>query len=94
MCSINRLQTSLIYIPTTRPDPPSLLRQLAYQENTPLLGPEVDPEGWKSVPFHIRGTIFNTRRVEADCTVGHLINISERRTNRPHFIALTRRTCK
>lgn len=39
------LSTSISYHPRSRPSPASALRQLAYREDTPLLGPDVDPEG-------------------------------------------------
>ncbi|KAJ7928766.1 hypothetical protein B0H13DRAFT_2652719 [Mycena leptocephala] len=63
-----RVQTMFAYVPATRPPPPSPLRQLAYQQNTPLLGPEADPAGWEQLPsFTVRGTVFSTRQVEATC---------------------------
>jgi len=65
--SNSHLKTALVYVSCTKPDPPTMLRQLAYQENSPLLGPEADPEGWKSMPFQVRGTIFNARTVQANC---------------------------
>ncbi|KAJ7814616.1 hypothetical protein B0H14DRAFT_2849960 [Mycena olivaceomarginata] len=41
---------------------------LAYQQNTSLLGPEADPQGWEQFPsFTVRGTVFSTRRVETTC---------------------------
>jgi hypothetical protein len=60
-----RIETTFSYIPSTRPPPPSPLRQLAYRENRPLLGPEVDLDGWVSrfsydfsSPLkHVSGTI-------------------------------------
>ncbi|KAJ7745724.1 hypothetical protein B0H16DRAFT_971533 [Mycena metata] len=64
----SKVQTMFAYVPATRPPPPSPLRQLAYQENTPLLGPDADPAGWEQFPsFVVRGTVFSTRRVEATC---------------------------
>ncbi|KAK7033381.1 hypothetical protein R3P38DRAFT_2922374 [Favolaschia claudopus] len=64
----SRVQTNFTYVPATRPPPPSPLRQLAYQQNSPLLGPEADPAGWEQLPpFAVRGTIFNTRQVQATC---------------------------
>ncbi|KAJ7067171.1 hypothetical protein C8F01DRAFT_1247565 [Mycena amicta] len=64
----SRVQTIFNYVPATRPSPPSPQRQLAYQRNTPLPGPEADPTGWEQLPsFTVRGTVFNTRRVEATC---------------------------
>ncbi|KIM40544.1 hypothetical protein M413DRAFT_445987 [Hebeloma cylindrosporum] len=66
----NRVTTAFGYVPSTRPDPPSLLRQIAYQQFLPVPGPTSDPEGWKTLrPVAIRGVIFNTHRVEAKCTL-------------------------
>lgn len=59
-----------VFIPATRPDPPSRLRQLAYQENSPILGPEADPDGWKTASaIKIQGTLFSARDVEVICRV-------------------------
>ncbi|KAJ7018802.1 hypothetical protein C8F04DRAFT_1277119 [Mycena alexandri] len=59
----SKVQTMFAYVPATRPPPPSPLRQLAYQENTPLLGPDADPAGWEQFPsFVVRGTVFSTRQ--------------------------------
>ncbi|KDR78972.1 hypothetical protein GALMADRAFT_63777 [Galerina marginata CBS 339.88] len=66
----NRIKTAFGYVPSSRPDPPSLLRQLAYQQFMPLPGPLSDPEGWKTLrPVAVRGTMFNTNRAEAKCTL-------------------------
>ncbi|KAF5391659.1 hypothetical protein D9757_002486 [Collybiopsis confluens] len=60
--------TTFVYIPTTRPDPPSLLRQLAYQERSSLLGPNADPDGWYTLPpTKVSGKLFNNRVVEVTC---------------------------
>jgi len=70
--SYDRLHATLGYIPNIQPGPPSLLRQLAYQENSDLLGPDADPEGWHTLePVRIRGTIFNERSVDAKCIVSY-----------------------
>jgi hypothetical protein len=62
------LQTTFVYIPAIRPDPPSALRTLAYQENSPLLGPQQDPSGWYSLPSaKVCGTLFGNRVVEVTC---------------------------
>ncbi|KAJ6455452.1 hypothetical protein C8R45DRAFT_1036382, partial [Mycena sanguinolenta] len=62
------LKTMFIYVPALRPDPPSPLRQLAYRENTPILGPEIDPRGWHTCPdVVVRGVVFNNRTVEVQC---------------------------
>ncbi|KAJ7162909.1 hypothetical protein C8R46DRAFT_330951 [Mycena filopes] len=64
----DELQTMFVYVPALRPEPPSLLRQLAYQENTPLPGPETDREGWQTLPMvTLRGTVFNDRSIEVQC---------------------------
>ncbi|KAJ7275678.1 hypothetical protein C8J57DRAFT_1504980 [Mycena rebaudengoi] len=53
-----------------QPGPPSMLRQLAYQENSPLLGPDADPEGWQSLPsFSISGLLFSVLAVDVKCTL-------------------------
>ncbi|KAF8150704.1 hypothetical protein B0H34DRAFT_149037 [Crassisporium funariophilum] len=66
----NRITTAFGYVPSSRPDPPSMLRQLAYQQFLPLPGPSSDPEGWKTVrPVAVRGTMFKTHRVDAKCTL-------------------------
>ncbi|KAJ6512953.1 hypothetical protein C8R45DRAFT_812620 [Mycena sanguinolenta] len=64
----SRVQTNFAYVPASRPPPPSLSRQLAYQQNTPVPRPEDDPAGWEQFPsFAVRGTVFSTRQVEATC---------------------------
>ncbi|KAJ7077161.1 hypothetical protein B0H15DRAFT_862621 [Mycena belliarum] len=64
----SRLQTIFIYVPATRPSPPSPLRQLAYRDNSPLPGPAADPTGWETLPpFTVRGTVFSTRQTEIMC---------------------------
>lgn len=47
-----------------------MLRQLAYMEGTPLVGPDEDRDGWETLPaVHVRGTIFSSRKIGAVCTV-------------------------
>ncbi|KAF9563247.1 hypothetical protein CPC08DRAFT_761006 [Agrocybe pediades] len=66
----NKIKTAFGYVPSTRPDPPSLLRQLAYQQFLPLPGPFTDPEGWKTLrPVTVRGILFSSHRFEAKCTL-------------------------
>ncbi|KAJ7649992.1 hypothetical protein FB45DRAFT_6712 [Roridomyces roridus] len=66
----SRVQTQFAYVPLTRPSPPSPLRQLAYQRNSALPHPDVDPDGWEQLPpFPVRGIVFSTRKVEAICTL-------------------------
>ncbi|KIK55159.1 hypothetical protein GYMLUDRAFT_176075 [Collybiopsis luxurians FD-317 M1] len=64
----SNLQTTFVYIPATRPDPPSPLRQLAYQEHSSLPGPEADPNGWYTLPAaKVYGKLFSNRVVEVTC---------------------------
>ncbi|KAJ6531970.1 hypothetical protein B0H19DRAFT_1273145 [Mycena capillaripes] len=64
----SQIKTRFGYIPSTRPEPPSALRQLAYRENSILPGPEVDPAGWKaSSTAVVRGTVFKTRQAAVHC---------------------------
>ncbi|KAJ7244041.1 hypothetical protein C8J57DRAFT_1365286 [Mycena rebaudengoi] len=64
----SELRTMFAYVAAIRPEPPSLLRQIAYQENSPIPGPEIDPEGWHSFPMTtLIGTVFNNRTVEVQC---------------------------
>lgn len=66
----NRLGTTLMYLPLIIPDPPSPARQLAYEQHSPLLGPNEDPQGWHSSPVvSIPGTLFGVRAVEVKVTV-------------------------
>lgn len=65
-----RLQTMFVYVPAIRPDPPSRLRQLAYRQNAPIPGPDMDPEGWYTLrPATVMGTVFGARPVKIECHV-------------------------
>ncbi|KAI0671856.1 hypothetical protein C8Q78DRAFT_972602 [Trametes maxima] len=64
------LATTFVYLPLTRAEPPSPLRQLSYREGSALVGPDGDPEGWKVLPsVTIAGSVFGARQVELQCTV-------------------------
>ena len=53
-----------------------MLRQIAYNENTLLPGPEADPEGWKTLQTVVtRGTLFTTRYIVAKCKVSLIFSI-------------------
>jgi hypothetical protein len=78
-----RIKTAFGYVPSSRPELPSVLRQLAYQQNTPLPGPHYDPQGWKTLrPVPARGVMYKSRQVEVQCTVSmsasFLINLFSR----------------
>ncbi|TDL19942.1 hypothetical protein BD410DRAFT_791582 [Rickenella mellea] len=59
----NILYTSVHYTPRSKPDQPSSLRQRAYGENTQLLDPSIDPQGWS--PFRL----FNCYVPNVTCTL-------------------------
>ncbi|KAI0634594.1 hypothetical protein C8Q77DRAFT_768334 [Trametes polyzona] len=64
------LGTVIGYCPLIRPEAPSLARQIAYLESSPLIGPDGDPDGWKCLaPLRVDGSVFSTRTVEATCTL-------------------------
>jgi hypothetical protein len=92
--SRSRFGTILAYVPCIRPEPPSPLRQLAYQEGSPIMGPDIDTDGWKTLEsVSINGTVFNDRLVKAKCTVSlvkdlRMLNFNSNR------VALPRQTCK
>ncbi|KAK7033382.1 hypothetical protein R3P38DRAFT_2922387 [Favolaschia claudopus] len=66
----NNLQTMFAYVPAIRPESPSRGRQLAYRQNGPIPGPDLDPEGWHTLrPAWVTGTVFNARRVEIKCVL-------------------------
>ena len=60
----------LNYVPLARPSPPTILRQLAYQQDASIIGPDGDPDGWKTYePVKMEGVLFKKISVEAFCTV-------------------------
>ncbi|KAJ7669554.1 hypothetical protein DFH06DRAFT_1084323 [Mycena polygramma] len=64
----DRVTCTFAYFSMQQPGPPSALRSLAYQENSPLLGPDADPEGWSTQSILIKGKVFASRELEATCT--------------------------
>ncbi|KAF9466643.1 hypothetical protein BDZ94DRAFT_1212834 [Collybia nuda] len=68
---VNQTLTTIFgYQPVTIPEAPSQLRQLAYKQGTPILVPGEDPDGWKVLPVvHVKGTLFEVKRVEVKCTL-------------------------
>ncbi|KAJ8494403.1 hypothetical protein ONZ45_g13241 [Pleurotus djamor] len=64
----SKLTATFGFMPVVQPGSPSLLRQLAYQERSPLIGPEGDPDGWLTLePVCMRGTVFGKRAAEVYC---------------------------
>nr|GAT55849.1 predicted protein [Mycena chlorophos] len=64
----DKISCPFAYFSMRQPERPSPLRMLAYQENSPLLGPEVDPEGWASYPVTLKAILFASRAVEVKMT--------------------------
>ncbi|KAJ7051374.1 hypothetical protein C8F01DRAFT_1175192 [Mycena amicta] len=58
-----KLPVIFTYFTLNQAATPSPLRTLAYQENSPLLGPDADPEGWHTKTFIITGKLFSSRKV-------------------------------
>ncbi|EJU05115.1 hypothetical protein DACRYDRAFT_104999 [Dacryopinax primogenitus] len=65
----NTLSTTVVYLPRSRPKPPSPARQLAYQNLTQPPGPEEDPEGWAEVGTELRGRMFGSLEIGVRCTM-------------------------
>ncbi|KAJ7234929.1 hypothetical protein C8J57DRAFT_1195182 [Mycena rebaudengoi] len=70
------------YFSMQQPGPPSALRQLAYQEHSPLLGPTADHEGGTSQSASVKGDLFSSRQIELKFTLSLATPLS-----------YTRRTC-
>ncbi|KIM40547.1 hypothetical protein M413DRAFT_412501 [Hebeloma cylindrosporum] len=66
----HRIAAKFGFIPIIRPPPFPPLRRLAYQEESPLLGPIGDPDGWHSMdPIKIKARTLNNRHILIDCTL-------------------------
>ncbi|KAJ7635677.1 hypothetical protein DFH06DRAFT_1336336 [Mycena polygramma] len=66
----NSFTTRFRYIPCTYPEPPSGLRQRAYDLHHGLPGPVQDPEGWvTSATALAQGRVFRTRHTCVQCTL-------------------------
>ncbi|KAF9562006.1 hypothetical protein CPC08DRAFT_634774 [Agrocybe pediades] len=66
----DRASVKFGFIPISRPPPFPPMRRLSYQENSPLLGPSADPEGWYSKgPITVAGHVGNHRLAHIACTV-------------------------
>ncbi|KAI0787753.1 hypothetical protein C8Q74DRAFT_1253711 [Fomes fomentarius] len=62
----SKLVVPIRYIPLARPCAPTILRQLAYRQNAPVVGPEDDPDGWKTLEsITVEGTLFKTFKTSA-----------------------------
>ncbi|KAJ7933781.1 hypothetical protein B0H13DRAFT_1951935 [Mycena leptocephala] len=76
----DKVTCTFAYFSMRQPDSPSPLRQLAYQENSPLFGPEADPEGWHSQTSSVKGTVFASRMIDVKFTLSLANPLSYTRT--------------
>jgi hypothetical protein len=66
----SQIRTPFGYVPGSKPEAPSMLRQMAYQQGVPIPGPEVDPHGWKVlVPCKAKGTVLRNHPVDVQCSL-------------------------
>ncbi|TRM64338.1 hypothetical protein BD626DRAFT_491497 [Schizophyllum amplum] len=66
--SDGQINATFGYAPSSRPLPPSIYRQIAYQQGTHIPSPLADPEGWHTRrDVLVRGTLFCARQVELTC---------------------------
>ncbi|KAF9461993.1 hypothetical protein BDZ94DRAFT_758704 [Collybia nuda] len=64
------IQTPIIYVPKIVPDPPSILRQLAYCDSCPVPGPRRDPDGWfTSPPTVLHGEMYGRHDIPVECSI-------------------------
>jgi len=66
MCDVFPILVSLLMFFFFATD---LAVQLAYQENSPLIGPGGDPEGWHTQTLSVKGKVFASRSVDVKCTI-------------------------
>jgi len=75
------LTTSFVYLPRSRAPQPSRVLLAAYERGRPILGPHLDPEGWRITPTRrLLGTLHNSRATYLDCTVSNLLPLSLHRS--------------
>ncbi|KAI0085167.1 hypothetical protein BDY19DRAFT_897145 [Irpex rosettiformis] len=68
--STNHVSTCVNYMPVIQPSSPSVLRQDAYALQAPLPPPDVDPEGWHSLPsVTFEGKLFGDRMIAIHYTL-------------------------
>ncbi|KAF9267938.1 hypothetical protein L218DRAFT_654005 [Marasmius fiardii PR-910] len=66
----NWIRATFAYVPSSRPGPMSELRRLAFENNLPTPGPDVDPQGWSlSRSTVTRGLVFRSREAEVHCSL-------------------------
>ncbi|KAJ3739216.1 hypothetical protein DFH05DRAFT_1514389 [Lentinula detonsa] len=66
----SQIRTPFGFVPSSKPEPPSIFRQLAYQQSMPVPGPSTDPQGWKTLPTcKAKGTTLQNCPVDVRCTL-------------------------
>ncbi|KAJ3757690.1 hypothetical protein EV360DRAFT_83778 [Lentinula raphanica] len=64
------IRTPFGFVPSSKPESPSILRQLAYQQRMPVPGPSADPQGWKTLPTcRAKGTTLQNYPANVRCTL-------------------------
>ncbi|KAJ3490872.1 hypothetical protein NLI96_g1134 [Meripilus lineatus] len=86
-----RLAIPFEYTPLTRPSLPSIMRQISYMEQRPLIGPDEDSDGWKSLPaVNIYGKAFSVQLVEVTVTLLSILKYTGGLTRRSYQLSYTR----
>ncbi|KAJ3567569.1 hypothetical protein NP233_g6285 [Leucocoprinus birnbaumii] len=67
--SRSKMSTEVTYLPKTISPPASEKRQTSYREGALLPGPSADPDGWEALPAAVIQGIYQSRPVEATCTL-------------------------
>ncbi|KAI9509808.1 hypothetical protein F5148DRAFT_694274 [Russula earlei] len=73
----NSLMTHIVYIPETKAERPSALREQAYLEGKPLAPPSLDPAGWKLLPpLEVVDTLVPNVTVTAHLSIAHPLSFA------------------
>ncbi|KAJ3935599.1 MAG: hypothetical protein NXY57DRAFT_1046588 [Lentinula lateritia] len=66
----SQIRTPFGYVPSSKPEPPSILRQLAYQQSMPVPGPSADPRGWETLKTcKAKGTTLQNCPADVRCSL-------------------------
>ncbi|KAK7059743.1 hypothetical protein R3P38DRAFT_3168199 [Favolaschia claudopus] len=70
MWTVSPFEIRFKYVPCTRPDTPSALRQQVYHPSLLLHGTSSDSEGWEACGFVVvHGHVFETQQATVTCTL-------------------------
>ncbi|KAE9405202.1 hypothetical protein BT96DRAFT_955390 [Gymnopus androsaceus JB14] len=89
----SQIRTPFGYVPSSRPEQPSMLRQLAFQSGVPAPGPSVDPRGWKTLSLcKAKGTLLQNCPADVHCSLSLAMPLSYARGSViPCFLSLSSR---